>query len=329
MTKSNKQFRKFLYGIVLAGVLLLLCFGMIGRSAAHARQSAMEPVLVYLPMVLRNFTGTPPTNQTLTVNMIGIGSGTVTSSPEGINCGITCTYDFAYNTLVTLTATPTAPFTFVGWSGAGCSGTGTCNVTMSSAQTVSATFNPPAGVIFNGDFESGQTGWTQFSSHGWDVLYDCSDPSLCNDITPHSGTHLAWLGGDFNESSYIQQPITISSSAPYLVYWQWIGSDEYCGSYYDYSQVLINGNLVDKYDLCAGTSTTGWVPHSINLSAYAGQSVTLQIGVVMNSTYLSNLFLDDVSFQASAPAAASIPVAAARTGSPIMRGKFDMAQGKK
>ena len=48
-----------------------------------------------------------PTNQTLTVNKAGTGTGTVTSSPAGINCGTACTTQnasFANGTNVTLTA---------------------------------------------------------------------------------------------------------------------------------------------------------------------------------------------------------------------------------
>ncbi len=77
----------------------------------------------------------------LTVTKLGVGIGTVTSSPSGINCGTTCSYGFADNTVVTLTAVATAPSIFTGWSGAGCSGTGTCTVTMNSAKSVSATFS--------------------------------------------------------------------------------------------------------------------------------------------------------------------------------------------
>jgi predicted carbohydrate-binding protein with CBM5 and CBM33 domain len=42
------------------------------------------------------------------------------------------------------------------------------------------------------------------------------------------------------------------------------------------------------------------VKHSVNLSAYAGQSVLLQIVVVTDGTFNSNYFVDDVSFQGSA-----------------------------
>jgi uncharacterized repeat protein (TIGR02543 family) len=73
----------------------------------------------------------------VTVAKAGTGSGTVTSSPAGINCGATCTGSFTSS--VTLTATPAAGSTFGGWSGGGCTGTGTC--TVNSAVTVTATFN--------------------------------------------------------------------------------------------------------------------------------------------------------------------------------------------
>jgi hypothetical protein len=69
----------------------------------------------------------------------------VTSSPAGINCGADCTEDYAQGAMVTLTATPSAGSTFVGWSGAGCTGTGTCAVTMNAATTVTATFTATHG----------------------------------------------------------------------------------------------------------------------------------------------------------------------------------------
>ncbi len=75
----------------------------------------------------------------LTVTKSGNGTGTVTSSPTGITCGATCNANFDSSTVVTLTPTPDSGMAFTGWGGA-CSGTGACQVTMNSAQSVSATF---------------------------------------------------------------------------------------------------------------------------------------------------------------------------------------------
>jgi hypothetical protein len=74
------------------------------------------------------------------------GSGKVTSQPGGIDCGATCTAQFATDSTVTLTATPTPGWSFSGWTGA-CSGTGTCPVKMGDPRTVAATFAPPDTVF--------------------------------------------------------------------------------------------------------------------------------------------------------------------------------------
>jgi len=71
------------------------------------------------------------------------GTGTVASSPSGINCGSTCSANYNGGTVVTLTATPSGGATFAGWGG-GCSGTGACVVTMNAATSVTATFTAPA-----------------------------------------------------------------------------------------------------------------------------------------------------------------------------------------
>ncbi len=76
----------------------------------------------------------------LKVSKTGGGEGKVTSSPAGINCGLTCSFNFAVGTPVTLTATPDANSIFTGWSGA-CNGSGGCALTMDAAKTVSANFD--------------------------------------------------------------------------------------------------------------------------------------------------------------------------------------------
>ena len=76
---------------------------------------------------------------TLTVEKAGSGSGTVRSSPSGIDCGSDCTETYNAGTIVTLTAVAASGSIFQGWSGGGCSGTGTCAVTMNTSKTVTAT----------------------------------------------------------------------------------------------------------------------------------------------------------------------------------------------
>jgi hypothetical protein len=92
-----------------------------------------------------------PAPQTLTLTTTGTGSGSVTSSPAGISCthfsnsssqSGTCSASYTQGTSVMLTASAALGSTFAGWSGGGCSGTGSCAVTLSAATSVTATFAP-------------------------------------------------------------------------------------------------------------------------------------------------------------------------------------------
>jgi subtilisin family serine protease len=76
----------------------------------------------------------------LTVALSGSGSGTVTASAGGINCGSACTAMFDSNTPITLTAAAASGSTFSNWSGVCASSGLNCPVTMTSDLSVTATF---------------------------------------------------------------------------------------------------------------------------------------------------------------------------------------------
>ena len=82
-----------------------------------------------------------PGTYILSITNNGTGSGVVSSNPAGINCGLTCSASFNSGPSVVLTATANPGSIFAGWSGGGCSGTGTCAVILNEAVSVTATFN--------------------------------------------------------------------------------------------------------------------------------------------------------------------------------------------
>ena len=77
---------------------------------------------------------------TLFVTRSGAGGGAVVSSPDGINCGSTCSASFAKSSSVTLTATAASGSTFKSWSDCASSSGNICIVTMDQTKTVTATF---------------------------------------------------------------------------------------------------------------------------------------------------------------------------------------------
>jgi len=84
-------------------------------------------------------------NRSLTVSKGGSGSGVVTSKPAAIECGQTCSAELDASTKVALHAIPAVGSTFTGWSGEGCSGTGSCKVLMNEARNVTASFAQGSG----------------------------------------------------------------------------------------------------------------------------------------------------------------------------------------
>jgi len=121
-----------------AGYTLALSGGCSASSAVGLDATCTISNMTTPQTVTATYTVVP---YPLTVAKAGAGAGTITSSPGTINCGATCgPQNFNYGTAVTLTATPSTGSTFAGWSGGGCSGTGTCVTTITGAVTVTATF---------------------------------------------------------------------------------------------------------------------------------------------------------------------------------------------
>jgi uncharacterized protein YkwD len=80
------------------------------------------------------------TQYELSVTLRGPAGGQVQSAPGGIDCGVDCSQFFSPGQTVTLTASTDACVDFAGWSGGGCSGTGSCTVNLQDHTAVMADF---------------------------------------------------------------------------------------------------------------------------------------------------------------------------------------------
>ena len=131
----------------------------------------------------------------------GDGTGVVISEPPGINCVGDCTEEYEKNSVVILRAIPDPGSTFSGWSGAGCSGLGTCAITMSEAQNVSAVFSTTTISTHSLTVTNDGGGTVTSFPPGISCPNDCSEPypvdtEVTLTATPNEGTVFAGWGGN-------------------------------------------------------------------------------------------------------------------------------------
>ncbi len=148
--------------------------------------------------VTASFTTMVVPTRLLTVTTAGTGGGTVTSSPAGISCGADCSEPYNLNTVVTLTAAPSADSVFSSWTGA-CSGSSAaCNVTMDAAKSVTANFTRQ--LVLTVAISGTGTGVVTSSPTGINCGADCSEPYNPNVVvnlaaTPFQGSVFdSWSG---------------------------------------------------------------------------------------------------------------------------------------
>ncbi|RJR18000.1 MAG: hypothetical protein C4581_06980 [Nitrospiraceae bacterium] len=135
---------------------------------------------------------------TLDVSKEGAGAGTVNSSPAGIDCGVDCSEDYAYGTVVTLTATPDTGSIFTGWSGDGDCSEGI--VTSDSHKMCMATFNLESYSLIISTTGTG-TGTVTSSPLGIECGMDCSQDYAFGTVVtlaanPDTGSIFTGWSGD-------------------------------------------------------------------------------------------------------------------------------------
>ena len=146
--------------------------------------------------------------------------------------------------------------------------------------------------IVNGDFEQGHTGWTEYSSGGYNVINENSDWA-------QSGSWHAFMGGYDNARVSIDQTITIPAELPYLHFWIALNSEETCESYHDAFIIYLDDEFFAGIELCQGNNLADYIHLYVDLSTYAGQSVNLKFFVGTNESYPSILLLDTIYMSSS------------------------------
>lgn len=142
---------------------------------------------------------------------------------------------------------------------------------------------PPAGdTLVNGDFESGATGW----SGDTQVITTSTYPA-------HSGSWKAWFGGYGRTSSETLSQQVQVPSAGRLSFWLRVDTAERNRRVYDTLRVRVDGTTVATYS--NRDAGSGYVQRTVDLSAYAGRTVTLSFTSAEDSSRQTSFLVDDVS----------------------------------
>ena len=200
----------------------------------------------------------------------GPTGSTVTFSPTSVNSGSSSTLSVA----TTSSTTPgTYTITVTGTAASG-SHTATYTVTVSSGGGTTCT---PAQLITNPGFESGDTGWTTTSTLGFDPITNDSGQAA------HTGSYKAWFNGNGSkDTDTLAQNVAIPTGCKAtLTYWQHIDTTESTTTAkpdtFKIQVLTTSGTVLATLATFSNLDkNTGYAQKSYDLSAYAGQTVTLK-----------------------------------------------------
>jgi zinc metalloprotease ZmpA len=167
----------------------------------------------------------------------------------------------------------------------------TASVTFSWTVTPPGTCGSPGQKLVNPGFESGNTPWTATAG----VLGNTSGQ------TAHSGTRYAWLDGyGTTHTDTLSQSVTLPA-----------GCTNYTLSFFlriDSTETTTTTQF-DKLTIQVGTTTVGtfsnlnkaagYTQRSFNLSAFAGQTVTLKFTGTEDSSLQTSFVIDDTAIDVS------------------------------
>ncbi|SFR92881.1 FlgD Ig-like domain-containing protein [Dyella sp. OK004] len=171
------------------------------------------------------------------------------------------------------------------------------NVGTSSTVSFSVSNSSGGGateLVTNNGFESGTTPWTQTSG----VINNKSGEAA------HTGSYKAWLDGYGSaHTDYVRQSITIPATATKatLDFFMHIDTAETGTTAYDKlsAQVITSaGKYVTLATWSNVDAATGYQEHTVDLSAYIGQTIQINFYGVEDSSNQTSFVIDDVSVKA-------------------------------
>ena len=159
---------------------------------------------------------------------------------------------------------------------------------------------PPAACtnrLANANFDQGRTAWAESSSRGYVLICTAANCGTAP-AAPRSPAYDAWLAGGNSETSEVRQTVTLpAGQGATLSYWYQVKSSDSCGYDYGYARLIVDGQTVTlrTHNLCSSNATSTWANAQVNVSQYAGKTVTVVFRATTDVSYVSSFLVDDTA----------------------------------
>lgn len=157
----------------------------------------------------------------------------------------------------------------------------------------------PRELLGNGGFEAGLAPWLAFTTGDDPLDYSAGDPTV--EITPFAGQRMGWLGGVPSEVNRLSQEVTLPTNATSVT----LGGAVRIQIFEPHALIdFLRGSLVAPgqripiFERNNGDATEDWVTLSappVDIAAFAGQTLTLELESEIGVGPGTNFFLDDLS----------------------------------
>ena len=137
--------------------------------------------------------------------------------------------------------------------------------------------------MLNPGFESGQTSWASTSGVvNTDGAYS------------HSGIGYAWLDGyGYSHTDTLSQSVRIPAGChATLSYWLRIDTQESGSTPYDVLKLTANSTTLSTF---SNVNAGPYAQHSVDISSYAGQTVSIKWTGTEDSSLATSFFIDDTA----------------------------------
>lgn len=146
--------------------------------------------------------------------------------------------------------------------------------------------------IVNGGFEEGGAGWSAASAGSYNIF---------SQAAPHTGQWGAFLAGYNSADDRLTQDVALPAGQTATLSFWWQARTEETDHWWDTLDVEVTpggGASVRLLRVTDADAAAGWQQAVFDLSAYAGQTVTLAFHAQTDLDWPTDFYLDDVSIEA-------------------------------